>query len=383
MGTAVGTFIPKIFEEHLDTAASLWARRRMALGSQDYTGADIAELDDLIEAHFEGLAAAGEDAVPILLEQVQGDDALHAFAAASALLRVGTPETLDAVSEAFRSAKGKKLEALRDAIAHGPSAPLKAELSELFLSAPPPLGAAAGEALAFLGGFSPSAPQIERFVRAEEPAARAAGWRIVANAKLGLSAEWYALGLRDEDEGVRQAALLAAAWNASPAFYPYCRAFAANPTPESIDALVMLAAVAPPQEYQLIEYVGANAAAGLGRLRVVASFGHPYFIDFLLRALEGEGQDPEAQLGAASAFEKMTGVAVKDVNEARKAWRDLAPSLSHASRIARGIDVSGAVDRTTFALLDRESAWQFCLRARLTTGWAGTPLTLERFPQRV
>ena len=152
------------------TSGSSWARRRVALGSLDYTGAEIAELDELIEAHFEGLAAAGEDAIPLLVAQVHGDDPLHAFAGASALLRVGTPEALDEVREAFATAKGKKLDALRDAIAHGPSAPLKAPLMSLVHSEPLDVGAAAAEALAFLGGFGPTPEQIERFVRAKEAA---------------------------------------------------------------------------------------------------------------------------------------------------------------------------------------------------------------------
>ena len=94
MVATTGTFIPEVFDQHLDMLGSTWGRRRAALGSADYTGAEIAELDELIEAHFEGLAAAGEDAIPLLVAQVHGDDPLHAFAGASALLRVGRPEAL-------------------------------------------------------------------------------------------------------------------------------------------------------------------------------------------------------------------------------------------------------------------------------------------------
>ena len=284
------------------------------------------------------------------------------------------------VREAFATAKGKKLDALRDAIAHGPSAPLKAPLMSLVHSEPLDVGAAAAEALAFLGGFGPTPEQIERFVRAKEAAVRAAGWRLAASGKTTLPPDWYTTGLRDEELDVRRAALQAAAWNASPAFYPHCRALAAQPIPESVDALVMLAAVAPPQEYQLIESIAAAAAAGPGRFRVVAAFGHPYFIDLLIRVIEGS--DPEAAGAAGAAFAKMTGASVANANDARKQWHALAPRLAHSTRISRGIDVSQPVDRQTFALLDRESAWEYCLRARLTMGWPGTPLTLERFPQR-
>jgi uncharacterized protein (TIGR02270 family) len=374
---ARGTYLPKVFEQHLSAVALVWARRRGALRSPAYTGEDVLEVDQLIEAHFDGLIAAGEDSIP-LLESELGGDALRAFASASTLLRVGTPDSLARVVDAFRSATGIKLDALRDALAHGPASALHSQLMSFFLSAPPNVGAAAGEVLAFHGGFAPGAEHIARFLRSEDPSARAGGWRIAAYCRLPIGNEWYDAGLRDDDADARRAALQAAAWNGSPSFSAYCRDLIARPTPESIEPLVMMAAVAPPEDYQAIESIGSNAALGPGRYRVVAAFGHPYFIDFLLREME----NPDAVAVASAAFEKMTGRHAEDAGQALKQWHEVAPRLAHSSRICRGVDVSSSLERGAFSLLDRESAWEFCLRARLTNGWSGTPLTLERFPQR-
>ena len=377
---SAGSFIPQVFEQHLDMLGASWARRRIALHSPEYTGLALAELDELIEAHLDGLAAAGEGAHELLIEILRAGEPMQVFAAAMALLRVGTSDARREVEEAFATASGKKLDAIRDAFAHGAWEQSRQFLESLFASAPPAIAMAAAEALAFVDAFTPTAEQIELFIRAEAPAVRAAAWRIVYLRGTSVAPVLYAAGICDGEDSVRRAALRAAAWNASPAFYSYCRAFLPAPTAESLDALVMLAAVAPPQEYKFVESMAANAAIGPERFRVVGAFGHPYFIDLLVRVLEGA--DEEAVPPAARAFEKLTGVAVASGREARDAWRQLAPRLAQAPRICHGLDMSQSLDRQSFALLDRESAWEFCLRARLTSGWQGMPATLERFPIR-
>jgi hypothetical protein len=305
---------------------------------------------------------------------------MHVFAAAMALLRVGTPEARTTVEETFAKASGKTLEAIRDAFAHGSSDQSTAFLRSQFVAAPHNVAIAAAEALAFTDAFTPTAEQMDLFIGSEDPSVRAGAWRLVYYTKVPLAPERYARGLLDGGEVVKRAALRAAAWNGSPVFYSYCRAFLPAPTPESLDALVMLAAAAPPQDYKFVESIAANKAVGPERFRVIGAFGHPYFLDHLVSVLEGA--DAEAIPAAARTFEKMTGVAVANGREARKAWRELAPRLANAQRICRGFDMSQPLDRQAFALLDRESMWEVWLRARLTANWPGTALALERFPQR-
>ncbi|MFN2563840.1 MAG: hypothetical protein ABR499_02355 [Gemmatimonadaceae bacterium] len=404
---AAGTFIPKIFEEHLETAGLLWERRRAALRSPEYTASDIRELDDVIDAHVEGLGAAGEDAVPVLKGELLGDDPARAFAAAFALLHVGLPDALASVCDAFATAKDGKLDALRDALAHGPATPLSPQLMSLFLSSPPPVAAAAAEVLTFHGAIQPGPEHLERLIRADDSGARAGAWRIAAYCGISVPSQWYDAGLCDDDVSVRRAVLETAAWNRSPGFYTYARSLAEQPTPESVDLVAIFAAVAPPEEYRLVAAVASNPNAGPGRHRVVASFGHPYFIPFLID--EMSKLDPVAAACAAAAFERMTGRAVDsklknmesvngvpprdgaeaaesgfvpDPDSARKHWTELAPHLGYVPRIARGVDVSRGVSPEAFDTLDMESRWEYCLRMRLFGGWHGTPLVLERYPQR-
>ncbi len=401
--TAATTFIPKVFEEHLETVGLLWTRRRAAVRSPDYTAADLADLDETIDAHLDGLAAGGDDSIPLLESELLGDDTLRAFTAAFALLRVGAADGFARVGDAFSTAKEARLEALRDALAHGPSTPLHPQLMSLFVGGPPDVGAAAAEALVIHGAVAPKPEQLERFIRGEHPATRTSAWRITAYCGTSVPDAWYEAGLRDDDPNVKRAAFEAATWNRSPVFYQYARSLATAVTPEVIPLLATFAAVAPPEEYQLIGSVATNPAAGLDRFRVIGSFGHPYFVDLLIK--EMQNPDPAAAASAGAAFEKMTGwnsqfllrrdasaggdadgaenAFVPDPDSARKHWAEVAPQVARAPRIAQRFDVSQGLSRDVFDRLDMESRWEYCLRMRLFSGWQGTPLVLERYPQRL
>jgi uncharacterized protein (TIGR02270 family) len=403
------TYIPDIIEEHYDELQFLWAQRRSALRSPVYAERDLLMLEERIEAHAEGLLAIGDRVAEFVAPGMAGQEEMPAFAAAFALLRLGTPAALDRVVDAFERGRGQRLDGLREGLAHGPATPATPRLTALFLSATPAVGAAAGEVLAFHSAIMPVAQQLERFFRADEARARASAWRAAAYCGVSIPAEWYRASLADDDVGVKHAALTAAAWTASPAFTPHCHALAADPNPDVVDSLTIHAATAPPTDYQLIASIAANPAAGPNRFRVVGSFAHPYFIDLLIK--EMENPDPAAAVSAGAAFFKMTGrdvesdkrtkispdgkppaddfeaefqdeVFLPDPELARKHWQELAPTLARSPRICRGMDVSQPLSREQFAALDMESRYEYCLRMRLFSGWQGTPLVLERYPQR-
>lgn len=403
------TFIPDLVEEHFDDLQFLWAQRRDALRSPSYTIKSVTSLEERIEGHADGVLVIGERLGEFVEPALAGDNDLPAFAAGLCLLKGGAPGAQRRVAEAFAAASGPKLAGLRDAVVHGPAKALASQLTALFASAPAPVAAAAGEALLFHGVATPGAEHLERFLRAEEASARAGGWRLAAYAGCPISPTLVEAGLRDDDVTVKQAALTAASWNASPVFAVFCRGIAAKPTPEVIDPLTLFASVAAPEDYQLIGTIATSPTAGPNRFRAVGAFAHPYFIDLLIK--EMENPDPATALAAANAFFKMTGrdvesntrsrvspdgkppaddfeaefqdeVFLPDPELARRQWHELAPTLARSPRICGGLDVSQPLSREQFAALDMESRWEYCLRMRLFSGWQGTPLVLERYPQR-
>jgi uncharacterized protein (TIGR02270 family) len=402
-------FIPDLVEEHYEELQFLWGLRRNALHSATHRERDILLLEERIEAHAQGVLVIGDRLATFVAPGLSGEDEMPAFAAAFTLLRLGTSDALARVTDAFETAKGDKVSGLRDALAHSPTVAVVPRLTTWFDQAAAPIAAAAGEALAFHGAMNAEARDLNRLVLAEDASARAGAWRLVTYCGLSVPASWYDRALNDDDVTVKRAALTAAAWNGSSAFPPYCRAIMGQPVPETIEALAIYASIAPPEDYQLIASVATNPAAGPNRFRVVGSFAHPYFIDLLIK--EMENADPAAAVAAGAAFFKMTGrdvesdkrvkvspdgkppaddfeaefqdeVFLPDPELARKHWQELAPTLARSPRICRGMDVSQPLSREQFALLDMESRWEYCLRMRLFSGWQGTPLVLERYPQR-
>jgi hypothetical protein len=313
------------------------------------------------------------------------------------------------VQDAFVGAEGEKLDGLREALAHGPAQPLIPLLQHLFTSAPPPLAAAAGEVLAFHRALQPSAEQLLPLLNDENPTVQSAAWRLATYCAVAVPAATYEAGLRNEDPAVQSAAFVAAAWGGYPGWVAYCQTLAAEPSPEGVEPIAMLAAILPAQESQTVARLAATAAFGPARYRIVDAFGHPIMIDFLLH--EMESPDPVTAAGAGAAFGKMLGFPVEsgrratvpphngeepdefeaefldevnlpDVPKARQHWEKVRSQLAHAARVAHGLDVSAGITRETFGLLDMQSRRELCLRARLTLGWTGTPLILEQFPLR-
>ena len=403
------TFIPDIAEEHYEEVQFLWSQRRNALHSAAYTMREMAMLEERIEAHVQGLLVLGAQLPDFLAKGLESENTMAAFAAAYVLLRSGSPDAIQRVRDAFVGAEGKRLDGIREALAQGPAAPLIPLLQSLFVSAPPPLAVAAGEALAFHRALQVSPEQLSPLLRDEAPAVRRGAWRIVAYAGMAVQAALYDIALRDDDPGVKAAALTAAAWNGYGGWLTHCRALADAPGPDGVPAIAMLAAVLPPQEYKAITALAALPAFGPERHQIAAAFGHPVMIDFLLA--EMESADPATAAGAGAAFGRMLGVAVEsgrrarlqpadgkpvdafeaefldevqlpDVSRAREHWERVRPQLAHATRVAHGLDVSTGINRETFGLLDMASRRELCLRARLTSGWSGTPVILEQFPMR-
>ena len=402
-------FIPDIAEEHFEELQFLWSQRRNALHSAAYTMLEIGRLEERIEAHVQGLLVLGEHLPEFVALGLASSDSMPAFAAAYALLRLGSETALERVRTALLQAEGNRLEGIREALAHGPAQPLIPLLQSLFISAAPPLAVAAGEALAFHRALQLSPEQLLPLLRDEAPAVRRGAWRIAAYGGMALQPALYDIALRDGDPGVKAAALTAAAWNGYGGWLTYCRALADTPEPDGVPAIAMLAAVLPPQEYKAVTALAALPAFGPERHQIAAAFGHPVMIDFLLA--EMESADPATAAGAGAAFSRMLGIAVEsgrratlppadgkqvdefeaefldevplpDVTHAREHWERVRPRLAHATRVAHGVDVSGGINRETFGLLDMASRRELCLRARLTSGWSGTPLILEQFPMR-
>jgi uncharacterized protein (TIGR02270 family) len=398
-------FLPDVAEEHLEELAFLWTQRRRALRSAAYTPRAVAQLDERIEAHLQGLLVLGADLPAFVAPALGGDDGPRVFAAAFALLRSGASGAERQVGDVFATADGVRLVALADALRH--TTALADDL--VALAHGDGLRAAlAAEVLAFRGTLAPAADRLAYLAGDDSPVVRACAWRTAAYAGMELPAPRYEAALADEDATVRAAALEAALWARHAGFLPACRAIARRPTKATLDGVVLYAAVAGAEELAHLGIALRDRACGPARLRVAGAFGHPALVEPLLTLMAGDDAPTAAAAGAA--FEKIAGVSVEsgeratvppagadgdefeqefaeevmlpDAAKAREHWARLAPRVASAHRVCRGHDVSAGVDRDAFGALDMESRWELCARARFNGQWQGSAAALEAFPIR-
>jgi len=408
MPSPTATFIPDILEEHVEELAFLWDQRRTAVRDPRYTIRELTHLEERITAHLQGVLAVGEVALPLLEDTLAGEDPALVFAAAYALLHAKNETATARVRDSFGHAQGPVLAALCDALAQAPLNPGVAPFRELFHGGPAPVGAAAGTILAFHAALEPTIPQIERLLRHEDAVVRQRGWRLVGYLGVPLDAKAYAAAMRDEDPAVRRAALHAGAWCGQPGVLAVCRKLAAQPTPEILDALELLAVLGGPEDVQLVTMLATTSALGPPRFELVGTYGHPGLMDLVLAALTDE--DPAIAAAAGAAFTKMTGqnvdsdkkaklppenggepdefeaefqeeVTLPDPDVAQRHWKLVKPVFQQAGRLRRGFDVGGTLTPEVFGALDMESRWEILLRARFEGKWSGSPLRLEAFPQ--
>lgn len=163
----------------MEDLAFLWRHREQTMHAPGAREADLATVEQRIDAQMQRLSAEAAGQVGWLAAKAAGDDEAEAFAAAFLLLRL-EPDGPKAVAGALRSAPPDKLAALRKALCHGPILSLADDLEGVAASGVTPNAAVALEALARHRFGTPTRDQLAPFLESPDPLVRQAGWRIIA-----------------------------------------------------------------------------------------------------------------------------------------------------------------------------------------------------------
>jgi hypothetical protein len=219
-----------------------------------------------------------------------------------------------------------------------------------------------------------------------------------------------AQGLVDADPVVRQAAIYAAAWRAPRTLLQHCRGLAAQPRAEDSDALMMLAILADPSDFECLMTIARCEVLGNKRFEMLAIYGNPQSIPWLIECMQGvagavQGTDRAA---AADSFRQITGHEIPskpaDVQElhddgaqaesetadvepdvaiipdhefALQLWQRIKPQFSEGTRWRHGKNMA-MVSLHDLPLLDRLHQ---CLRQNLAGQKNLSCVDLVRFPQ--
>jgi hypothetical protein len=334
---------------------------------------------------------------------------MPAFTATLVLLRSGTPAAISRVRSALTSAGGKRLTGIGRALQVGQSSSVLDDIGAAFRGDDPTRAVTAAEALCYHVRWKGSHDRLLAFLNDESPETRRAGWRVVANLAIPVEPKGYAAAMRDDDAGVREAALLAAAWTGVPGALNIVRAAAARPSKTELPAYRLLAALGEPADLPAIQRLLQTPELGPERFALAAAFGSPSLAPLLLDALAST--DARTAVAAGEAFTRLTGAdlgpgervtlppedghepdefekeflddaTLPDPVKANAHWKRVGTPMAAMTRAAHGRDVASAIPPDAFSWLDMQARYEWWMRARFRGSWAGTPMQLEVFPQR-
>jgi uncharacterized protein (TIGR02270 family) len=296
-------FLPDILEEHLEEADFLYTQRRTALEDDDYNLLELAEMEERLLAHIDGLVIAGDEGWNLLEERLASDDEGEAFVAALTALASGNTERREELLKVFAAAKRENLAGLKAALCLFGAGETTEPLRALMAEAETETATAILEILAFhRKGLS--AREVESVLASDENPIRCAGlqtaaamgWRDLADRSVGvlaaedpsLVAEAVRTGfILGRNEGLQKARELLAGGEPLGAQLQIWLGLGGS---ESDRALLTTSLAA--------EEMAREAVIALGWL------GNPAAIDDLLRHLDRP--DLARQIGAA--MRRITGV---------------------------------------------------------------------------
>ena len=287
-----------IVEEHFDELDFLWEQREANVYTPDWTLRQLAEHEERVEAHLDGLRVAELHAIDLARERI-GDGTSAAAAATFVLWEAGEPEYLDLVFSHLGGDDVAITDGVRSALRHGDVKRMKAPLLQLVTGTATAPAAAAADVLAF--HRQPVAP-LEQLMRSAGPWERT----------LALGAAGRLRRLRDQDlaealehpePAVRLAAMQAGARAAIPGLAARCRSAASRGTDPDADALAFLGVLGEPQDLALMQKAVARKDLAEAALRGVGAMGNVQAIPSLIELMA----DKALGVFATAAYRRITG----------------------------------------------------------------------------
>lgn len=211
-----------VLEEHLDEASFLWSQWERALVSCLHELSDIAELEERLLAHVDGLVIGGETAVSeLLLPGLETDEPERISASALALLSLPGKRELEETLGVLDSGDEVQRAGLARALELSEREGLKAVLLKRLTAEDPALQAVAFQVLAFRGAL----PQEKRtqWIYQDEPARVVAALRDPRPLPRELVQSVLPPLLVDPRPGVREAAIVSGLVSGARAAWKACR----------------------------------------------------------------------------------------------------------------------------------------------------------------
>ena len=373
---------PDILREHVEELETLWNRRLRSARSADAILLGLQRLDRRIRAHADALFLAESHALRPLEPLFTPESAEAAAAVAFVVGHADTPmllapflDALPAMDPDLHLAVAAALElragpALRDALAGLLSHPTLASLALDILTA----------------HADPRASiKVEPLLRDGPAPSRILAWRVVRRLeRASISSDVFRQAVTDADADVRRAVYEAIVITHRRSLLDFLRQVAAAPDLASLEAHLLFAALASPDDLDRVRALAASPALGWERYRLLTLSGRAPAVEDLLGIMRSSDAVEGALAGVA--FRRITGVDVSgpdriplvaagrepddfsdeirvcDVSRADQVWSALRSQMGNA-RWAAGVDVEVTPPAALAEQVDLETAWAAELRA--------------------
>ncbi|MFL5356869.1 TIGR02270 family protein [Archangium sp.] len=313
-----------IYEEHLDEAAFRWSQWEKALDAPDFTLEEVAELEEHVSAHVDGLVLGGEPVAEHLLVPALADEPERIVPAALALLQAEAPSGPAAVLSALPVAELPALAALRRALELVLSRCIPADLPALLRreDAAPVLLALVLETLGVHG--LATASLCMPFLTHREPQVAAAALRAASRARLPLEPAMLQRALDSGEPVLRDAALLAGLMAGQRGSWAACQSAAESREPGDGLPLLLLGMSGDERDVKRLLELLSDEALRPHALWALGFSGRVTAADACVKLMWNK---PVAAL-AGEAFSAITGLRMAEAYEApREEENEALPPL--------------------------------------------------------
>lgn len=338
-----------VLREHVEEFASLSMLRQLAQFDGQRTGVHLRQLDERLDAHWDGLAVG----CPLSLEMARqilsdGGDPWDVATALRLWCMLGEPTT-ETIVALLAAQAAEALPSWREGLCHCSAERVASLLPESLLGHESP---AVQSTLLFAHGWHGLLPawQATRFVRHEHPLVRSCLARAIGWSDWSTEERQFLLTplTADSDALVRRAALWSGALTAPQATADSIRA---NGT-EAIDpfAMQVLALIGGAEDVPLLLHCLQQEATAAAALTALGTLGAPQAIEPLLHLLANEALAPLASQAVQAILGPQASQVIEPKQEAGEpttehpllqariaAWRHLQPQWDGAERILHGL----------------------------------------------
>ncbi|WDT75869.1 MAG: TIGR02270 family protein [Candidatus Manganitrophus sp.] len=298
-----------ILEEHLEEADFLFQQRTNALTDRAYDLDGLAELEERLLAHLDGLVIGGKEAWALLEPKLAGGEVGEVFAAAFVALESGEPARIELLQKTFGEGEGPLLDGIRHALRHTPSPEIEKIVRPSLHSEKGAVRAAAIDLIGFR-----RLPLESRLLQAglqeKDPLVVAAAANAVGRLRLADLKNEIEGGLESDAASVRLEAMRAGLLLKSERALSRCRKAVQERVEEGGEAILLLGLLGHPEDGPLLVNALGEAALARNAVMSLGLLGRAAGMEALIQCTA----DPKLARWAGEAVRTVTGVDLEKEN---------------------------------------------------------------------